>query len=272
MTVLVSLAAIISASVMAGLWWRERGRRQRALDTLHFERRRADAATAAAESAVTAANAFFDVVSHELRSPLAAIIGYQELLRDGAYGELGDGAAEPVDRIGRSSHHLLHLIDGVVDLARLRAGAVQPDLENVHLGNFLEAVVRDFRVQADERALRHFDHIEPGLSILRSDPARLARAIHLLIIAAVRSPSGDRVELHVESGVQGLTVRLRGTRIPLHEDVKDPALRTGIRLAVARATAELLGGDLRVEGPDARTAAELVLRVPATPPLPGPAS
>jgi signal transduction histidine kinase len=266
MTVLAALAAFIAATALAALWWRERRRRQRLMDQLHFERRRADSALADAGAAADAADSFFDVVSHELRSPLAAIIGYQELLQDGAYGALGDGAAEPVHRIGRSAQHLLHLIDGVVDLARLRAGSVVPELQTIHLNGFLEDVAIDFRTQADERSLRHVDHIEPGLRTIRSDPGRLARALHLLVVAAIRNPAGEQLELRARSDEDGLVVRVIGTRIPLHTEVRDPALRTGIRLAVARATAELLGGDLSIMGPDGHVAAELVLRIPATPP------
>ena len=65
------------------------------------------------------------VLGHELRTPLAAILGYQELLADGLYGELNDRQREPVNRIQQSAQQLIHLLDGLQELAD--AGACEAD-------------------------------------------------------------------------------------------------------------------------------------------------
>ncbi|MGH7462827.1 MAG: histidine kinase dimerization/phospho-acceptor domain-containing protein, partial [Longimicrobiales bacterium] len=57
------------------------------------------------------------IFGHELRTPLAAILGYQELLADGLYGELSDRQREPVDRIQYAAQQILSLIDGLQELA-----------------------------------------------------------------------------------------------------------------------------------------------------------
>src|SRR5687768_8696407 len=63
------------------------------------------------------------VLGHELRTPLAAILGYQELLSDGLYGDLSDRQREPVERIHQSAQQLLHLLDGLQELAESGSSA-----------------------------------------------------------------------------------------------------------------------------------------------------
>jgi two-component system, cell cycle sensor histidine kinase PleC len=253
-------AALALAALAAALWQRERRRSREARQELGHQQARADAAASAGQ-------AFFDAVTHELRSPIAAILGYQELLRDGAYGAMGDGAREPLERIGRSAHHLLLLVDGIVDLAQERAGSLQPHLENVRLHDLLHTAARTFQLQAQERALRHSVHLDPDIPDIRSDPERAARAVDLLLTTAVKHPAGERLELRMERAPDGATIRVRGTRIPAYAKAADPAVRAGVRMAIVESTVRLLGGELRVGDPHGEDAAEVVLHLRDAPSL-----
>jgi signal transduction histidine kinase len=62
---------------------------------------------------------FLANISHELRTPLNAIVGFVDLLRDGVYGELAPRQISPVQRIESSATHLRHLVDQVLDLAKM---------------------------------------------------------------------------------------------------------------------------------------------------------
>jgi signal transduction histidine kinase len=247
-------ALAIAGAAMAVVWWRQRNRARRLDAQLRQQRQRTD-------EAAHAGDAFFGLVSHEFRSPIAAIIGYQELLRDKAYGDIGDAALEPLDRIGRSATLLLHLIDGSLDLARIQAGDLSPDLQETDLETVLAGVAREFRDHCLERSLRHAVHMEDALPTIWSDPERIARALHLLVVSAVKNPSGEQLELRVSRERDGATVRIRGTRIPIRTESLDPALRTGIRLAIASALAELLGGSLHLEPADDTHTGESIFRI-----------
>lgn len=251
-TLLAILAGL--AATLAILWWQQRARARHLANQLERERQRADRADHAGD-------AFFGLVSHEFRSPIAAIIGYQELLADSAYGDLGDGARDPLDRIGRSAQHLLHLIDGALDLARGQAGELSPDLEEIDLKRLLEDVAAEFSLHCAERSLRYAVHIDDDLPAIHSDAERLTRALHLLLVSAVKNPSGERLELNATTEPDGATVRIRGIRFPVRGDVVDPALRTGIRIAIAAQTAELLGGSLRLNPAGEAQATEAVVRI-----------
>lgn len=250
---LIGLLAGLAAT-LALLWWRQIQRARHLDDQLELERKRAD-------QAARAGDAFFSLVSHEFRSPISAIIGYQELLADRAYGDLGDGARDPLERVGRSAHHLLHLIDGALDLARIHGDGLTPDLEETDLQLLIDDVAADFNLMCDERSLRHAVHLDADLPTIQSDPERLTRALHLLLVSAIKNPSGQRLELEATTETDGATIRIRGTRIPVRDDALDPALRTGIRIAIAHAMADILGGTLVLNPPDQPQATEVVFRI-----------
>lgn len=247
-------AAILGAALLAALWARERRRARRLQDLLDDERSRHQQTARASDS-------FFHSVSHELRSPIATILGYQELLGDGAYGQVGDGAAEPVHRIGRSARHLLHLVDGAVDLGRVQAGMAHPAMEAVDLGDLLEEAARDFRTYAEERKIEQHSHIGPVPSDFHTDPERLGRALHLLAVAAVRSPA-RALELHVDCLDDGVHVRIRGARVPTTDGVHDVAVECGVRVAIAHTTARLLGGSVQIRRVNDAGETEVHLHVP----------
>ncbi len=140
-------------------------RHRRALDERD---RRVRELEAAVEELGAAQERFFELVTHELRSPLSAILGYQELLEDGVYGSLDDVAAEPVERIGRSARHLVNLVEGLVELTRLRTGTLRPDLEPLGLGVLLSSVADAFRTQLRERGLEPIVHMPDALPAVRT--------------------------------------------------------------------------------------------------------
>lgn len=232
--------------------------------------RELDEARQALTSARGIHEGFLDLATHELRSPLSAILGYQELLADGAYGELDAPMGEAIDRIGRSARHLLHLIDGLVELSRIRAGTLRPELGTVNLGVLFSSVAEAFRASARERGLEARVEITPDLPDIRSDQDRLLRAFDLLITSAVKYPAGEEVALRVTAAEDGITTRIDGTRLTVSEPVEDLALRLGIRLAVVDGMARVLGGELVLEEADDGSIRALTLRIRdlETPPTP----
>lgn len=234
------VAAVVAVAVLAALWIRARSQVAH-MRTVHAR------LTRELEQATEARETFFDLATHELRSPLSAILGYQELLEDGMYGSLDEQATDVVARLGRSSQHLLHLIDGVVELSRLRSGTVQPDIDSVNLSIVLASVADSFRTQAVERGLEPRVRVTPSLHTIRSDQDRLVRALDLLMTSAVKNPEGQWIGLDVTRDASGATVRLTGTRMVVLHQVDDLAFRLGLRVAVADGIARVLGGSLDLE-------------------------
>ena len=254
MAILWALGGVAAGALAAGAWARLRQRRlERELDET---RRRLDTARAARET-------FFDLTTHELRSPLAAILGFQELLQDDAYGKLSPEARDAVVRIGHSARHLLNLLDGVMELSRLRTGTVRPDIETVDTGAILAATAEAFRTLATERGITPEVLLPEAAPTLRSDPDRLARAFDLLITSAVRHPRDERMALRVTAAADHVTLRLGPTNLQLDPD--DAPGAGGIRLAVADGIARLLGGSLELRR-DGDRVTELAIRIPISGP------
>lgn len=237
--ILIALLGL-STATFASLWLGERRKRMAAEQAGEEARRRREEADAAREG-------FFDLATHELRSPLSAILGYQELLADGAYGPLQEGAEEPVDRIGRSARHLLHLIDGVIELSRIRVGGVRPDLDSVHLGVLFSAAADAFRVHARERNIEPRISVPASLHDIRSDQDRLIRCIDLLMASALKHPAEPYMSLEVSALSHGFKLTIGPTAIDVKDDQADPATQYGIRIAVAQGIATLLGGSLEMD-------------------------
>lgn len=259
----IAATVLLAATLLfAGLWLRNRRRAARAEAEAVTARQRVERAEDAKEK-------FFDLVTHELRSPLSAILGYHELLQDGAYGALPDAAAEPLGRIGRSGRHLLHLIDGVVELSRIRSGTVRAELGDVNLSVVFAAIADAFRVTAHERTIEPRVHMPDSLPTIRSDQNRIVRALDLVVTSAVKHPTGSEITLSMTTDAHGASVRVTGTEIPISANVDDPALRLGLRLAVADAIAGVLGGTLDLETDDDGVISALAFRIPdlSSPPL-----
>ena len=252
----IAAAAIALLLGIGFLWGRERTKRAR------LERELADA-RARAGRVDQARETFFDLATHELRSPLAAILGYQELLRDGLYGDLAPPGFDALERIGSSAGHLLHMIDGIVELSRLRTGKVSLDLGPVDVADLLEQAGDDLRSHAEQRGLAARVDLPESLRIIHSDRDRLVRALDLLVVSAVKHPSENGLALTATGDAAGFTLRLDGAAIPLRTDSEDPTLRLGLRLAIVNHTASLLGGSFHVHPEDGEPVHRLTFTIPS---------
>lgn len=203
---------------------------------------------------------FLTSVTHELRTPLTAIIGYQELLADDLYGEMDDRCREPLDRMGAAAEHLLHLIDGVLEVARLDAGRADLRIGRIPLHEHLHNAVATARTTAEQRGITIETDFPASLPRITTDPDRLTRLIDLALTAAIQSCAGTSMHLRVRAQENGAVLEIHDTNLPLqlrtgdtaveHGDTSNPARRDDshdVRLSLARRLAHLIGCDLTLE-------------------------
>ena len=129
---------------------------------------------------------FLANVSHELRTPLNAIVGFVEMLRDGVYGELGPRQAQPVERIAASANHLRHLVDQVLDIAKMAAGRLEVHPEPIVLRPFVLNIVSELESLINEKGLTLSITIGATLPRVRTDPTHLRQIIVNLVGNAVK--------------------------------------------------------------------------------------
>ena len=129
---------------------------------------------------------FLANVSHELRTPLNAIVGFVEMLRDGVYGELGPRQAQPVERIAASATHLRHLVDQVLDIAKMAAGRLEVHPEPIVLRPFVLNIVSELESLINEKGLTLSITVGTTLPRVRTDPTHLRQIIVNLVGNAVK--------------------------------------------------------------------------------------
>ncbi|RYF74848.1 MAG: response regulator, partial [Comamonadaceae bacterium] len=214
----------------------------------------------AAEAANQAKTRYVAGMTHELRTPLNSILGYSQILLK------GDGPAQPpraaVQTIHRSGEHMLGLIDGLLDLARIEAGRLQLEPMPLALRDFLEEVVRMVRPQAEAKGLA-FVYTEAGRlpAWVQADAKRLRQILINLLTNAVRFTEAGTVTLHVDARRQVLRFDVIDTGIGVapqdHQRIFLPFERgaagrrhgepgTGLGLTITGLLTALMGGELKM--------------------------
>ncbi len=201
------------------------------------------------------------LLAHELRTPLAAIIGYHELLEDGLLGPIEGRAAEAVHRIGGAAEQMRHLLDGLHEM--LIPPDADPGLEpeDVSLGPVIAATVESLRAMAEGRRATLQAELPADLGDLRTDRPRFTALLDLALGAAVRASPGRALDLRVRADGDGFAAEIRGSALePGRDDVALQARARGpldsgasLRLAMAARVARSLGGRISVERDGAGT-------------------
>jgi signal transduction histidine kinase len=162
----------------------------------------------------TAKSEFLANISHELRTPLNAIVGFVELLKDGVYGDLTPRQVPPVDRIAASATHLRHLVDQVLDIAKIAAGRLEVHAETIVLRPFVLNVASELESLVNERGLSFSIAVGASLPRLRTDPTHLRQILVNLIGNAIKyTPAGG---VAVRGRLVGAPAR--GPRRPTPDD------------------------------------------------------
>ncbi len=210
---------------------------------------------------------FLANMSHELRTPLNAIIGFSEVLVEKMFGDLNDKQVEYLQDIHSSGHHLLTLINDILDLSKIEAGRMELDLASFDLGDLLESASMLVRERAIRNGLSLSLDVPDGLGDWVADQRKIKQVVINLLSNAVKfTPAGGSVTLrarHVKVGQAGaVEVAVIDTGVGIAADQQAlvfeeflqaagdhlrKAEGTGLGLALAKRFVELHGGTIRVE-------------------------
>jgi signal transduction histidine kinase len=215
------------------------------------------AARVEAEEANRLKSEFLASMSHELRTPLNGIIGYAEFLRDGA---ADDTAKEFAGTIFSSGHHLLQLVNSILDLAKVEAGKMELAVRDEPLAGLVEEARRLHVPAAQTKGLDLSSRLAPGLpEALRCDRTRVLQVLSNLLHNAVKFTARGSIALEVEPLPGGVrfSVRDTGPGIPAERQAavfekfrQESAFvtrehgGTGLGLSLSRQLVELMGGKL----------------------------
>ena len=222
----------------------------------------------ASEEASRAKSEFLSNMSHDIRTPMNAIVGMTQIARE----RQGDPVAvsECLDKIAVSSNHLLGLINDVLDMSRIESGRMELAEEPVSLEDVLEGAAAIVGPQAEARGIR-FD-VEKDLECrtVRTDGTRLSQVLLNLLSNAVKfTPAGGRVTLAVAqaasprgAGYVRTTLTVSDTGIGMSEEFlgrifesfeREDSERvrktegTGLGMAIVKRIVDGMGGTVEVE-------------------------
>ncbi|MEC4985265.1 MAG: ATP-binding protein [Oscillatoria sp. PMC 1068.18] len=217
-------------------------------------------AQAKAEAADKAKTSFLANFSHELRSPLNAIIGFARLLERDPHFSLEQ--RENVNIISRSAEHLLALINNILDLAKIEAGKTVLHLNNFDLYRLLKDLEDMFHLRAETQRLDlHFLNSEDVPRYIYADEIKLRQVLINLIHNAVKFTSQGRVIVTVKlSDRQNskITFSIEDTGVGIAPEEQDRLFQafsqtksgenlkqgTGLGLAISRNFIQLMGGEI----------------------------
>jgi PAS domain S-box-containing protein len=204
---------------------------------------------------------FLSTMSHELRTPLNAVLGFSDLLTEEQYGPLNDRQKRYVKHIQAGGHHLLRLINDILDLSKIEAGRLQLTIESVPVGNLFAHVADAMRPLADKKSQTLSQDTPPDRNVL-ADDTRLKQILMNLIGNAIKfTPEGGKIALRAYPTGEVVRVEVRdsGPGIPLEEQKRifeafyqlgrseKVTEGTGLGLAITRRLVELHGGHLGIE-------------------------
>jgi signal transduction histidine kinase len=139
---------------------------------------------------------FLANMSHELRTPLNAIIGFSEVLTERMFGELNEKQEEYLKDIYASGTHLLSLINDILDLSKIEAGRMEPELTDFHLPTAVDNALTLVRERASRRGITLQAVVDPRLGNVRADERKIKQVVLNLLSNAIKfTPEGGRIDV-----------------------------------------------------------------------------
>ncbi|MBX3354128.1 MAG: response regulator [Phycisphaeraceae bacterium] len=209
---------------------------------------------------------FLAAMSHEIRTPMTAILGFADLLREAA---TPDAVATAAEAIHRNGEHLLRIVNDVLDLSRIEAGAMTLEEIAVSPVDLSLEVCEAFEPRARETGVElRVELLGPVPSLIRTDPTRVRQILFNLVDNALkftergfvrlgleRGP-GESIRFHVSDTGMGVTEEQIGRifRPFTQGDATTPRRfgGSGLGLDISRRLARMLGGDITVRSTPGR--------------------
>lgn len=219
---------------------------------------------------------FLATVSHELRNPLNAILGWSRMLRKGQIPEAG--VAKALDTIERNARAQAQLIDDLLDVSRIITGKLRMDVRPADPNMFIEAAIEAVQPAADAKGVRMQKIMDTGMVPVPGDPIRLQQVVWNLLSNAIKFTARggivqvrlERVNSHVEIIVSDTGQGIAPEFLPhVFDRFRQADQRTtrqhggmGLGLAIVKNLVEMHGGSVNAASPGKGEGATFTVHLP----------
>jgi len=214
----------------------------------------------------TLKSAFLANMSHEIRTPMNAIVGFSNLLKECKDPEL---AAKYIDTIQSSSNNLIHLIDDILDLSVIEAGALSLDYSHFNVKEIFEELLNTYQIELRSKGKSHVSisyEIQGTDHIAYSDPIRLKQILANLLSNAVKFTSEGEIKFSCEKQRDELLFSVSDTGLGIPDEDQHLVFDrfttfdyeglnkggTGIGLSIAERVVAILKGKIWFESKSGR--------------------
>lgn len=217
-----------------------------------------------AEAANRAKSEFLATMSHEFRTPLNAILGFSEMMRNQYSGPIGSPRyLEHASHIHNSGTHLLGLVNDILDIAAIEAGELEIDKEEVDVADLINVCIENVEPAILQADIEMSFEVSRDLPNIQADRRSMNQIVLNLLSNAIKfTPAGGKISVSAESAGQRLVVRVQDTGIGIPPDriaeVTDPFFQvqgnpnspsegTGLGLSIVKSLVETHDGNLAIE-------------------------
>lgn len=203
-------------------------------------------------------------ISHELSTPLNALVGFAEILQDQIFGALNSRQTQYVQHIVRSARHMQQLLNDIFDLSKIDPGTLELEKEAVDLVSVLNEMTEIVSELATDKQIELAVDVAPDLPRIFADRAKLNQVVYALLNNGIRfTPKGGQVTVRAVAGERkdSVCISVADTGIGLKTEDRDrifgsfeqvdsfyTRIHTGIGLglALSRRLVEMHGGRIWV--------------------------
>ncbi|MBD2677440.1 MULTISPECIES: chemotaxis protein CheB [Nostoc] len=233
-------------------------------------------ARTAAETANRSKDEFLSMLSHELRNPLNALLGWAQLLRSHKLDE--ETITQGLQAIEHSAKVQAQLIEDLLDISRITSGQLRLDLELIELSIVVESALNLVSLSAESKNIQIESRLEPSTRKILGDAVRLQQVILNLLSNAIKfTPSGGRIEVLLEYIGEEAQIQVNDTGKGIKADFlpyvfdrfrqadssktrSNPGL--GLGLSIVRHVVELHGGVVEAHSPGEGQGATFIVKLP----------
>jgi len=219
-----------------------------------------------AEAANKTKSAFLANMSHELRTPLNAIIGYSEILFEEATDRDDNNAVRDLEKINVSGHHLLSLIDDILDLSKIEAGRMDLNFEKFNSADYVNEVIETVRPSLDKNNNKINLHMENSPYMVKADKIRFKQVLYNLLSNAAKFTKNGTINVTLKTikhkDKDHISIEVKDTGIGMSTEQMERVFEaftqansniskkyggTGLGLAISRRICSMMDGEISVD-------------------------